>query len=46
LSFFFFGGTGVGIPGFGFAKQVLYHLSYASSTFCSGYFGDRVLAFA
>jgi hypothetical protein len=25
------------------AKQVLYHLSYASSPFCSGYFGDKVL---
>jgi hypothetical protein len=26
-----------------FASQVLYHLSHASSPFCSGYFGDRVL---
>jgi hypothetical protein len=25
-----------------FAKQVLYSLSYTSSPFCSGYFGDRV----
>jgi hypothetical protein len=25
---------------FFFARQVLYHLSHTSSTFCSGYFGD------
>jgi hypothetical protein len=28
------------------ARQVLFHLSHASSLLWSGYFGDRVLAFA
>jgi hypothetical protein len=27
---------------FTLAQQALYHLSYASSPFCSGYFGDKV----
>jgi hypothetical protein len=27
------------------AGQVLYHLSHASSPFCSGYFGDRISLF-
>jgi hypothetical protein len=27
------------------ARQELYYLNHASSTFCSGYFGDRVLLF-
>jgi hypothetical protein len=26
--------------GFALAKQALYHLSYSSNLFCSGYFGD------
>jgi hypothetical protein len=30
---------------FASARQVLYHLSHASSPFCSGYFGDRALHF-
>jgi hypothetical protein len=28
------------------ASHLLYHLKQASSTFCPGYFGDRVLLFA
>jgi hypothetical protein len=34
---FIFGGVVVCTQGF-IAKQVLYHLSHTSSTFCSGYF--------
>jgi hypothetical protein len=34
---------GGGIQGFTLARQVFYHLSYASSSFCSGYFGDTSL---
>jgi hypothetical protein len=41
--FFFFDGTRVWTQGFVLAKQALYHVSYASSPFYSGYFGDRVL---
>jgi hypothetical protein len=41
--FFGFGGTGVWTWGFSLAKQVLYHLSYTSSSFGCGYFGDKVL---
>jgi hypothetical protein len=31
---------------FALARQALYHLSHASSPFCSHYFGDEVLLFA
>jgi hypothetical protein len=37
--FFFFGGAGVG-------SQVLFCLSHVCSSFCSGYFGQKVLFFA
>jgi hypothetical protein len=37
---FYLGETGVWTQGFAFTKQVLLLLSHASSTFCSGYFGD------
>jgi hypothetical protein len=30
----------------GYHRRVVYHLSYTSSPFCSGYFGDRVSFFA
>jgi hypothetical protein len=40
LLLFFFYGAGVGTQGFAVAKQELYHLSYTSSPFYSGYFGD------
>jgi hypothetical protein len=39
-SAYFFCGSGIGIQGFTFAKQVLYHLSHTSSPFCSDYFGE------
>jgi hypothetical protein len=42
--FFFFDGTGVWNQGFELAKQVLFYLSYTSSAFCSGYFGDGGLS--
>jgi hypothetical protein len=32
--------------GFRACWQALYHVSHAFSPICSGYFGDRVLAFA
>jgi hypothetical protein len=38
----FFGATWIWTQSFNLAKQVIYCLSHASSTFCSGYFGDRV----
>jgi hypothetical protein len=34
---------GLNFEEFMLAKQVLYHLSHSSSSFCSGYFGDAVL---
>jgi hypothetical protein len=40
--FFFFSGTRVWTQDSTLAGQVLYHLSHASSPFCSGYFGDGV----
>jgi hypothetical protein len=40
--YFFFGETGVWTQGFVLAKQVVYHLSHTSGSFCSGHFGDRV----
>jgi hypothetical protein len=44
MSIFFFFLLLVGLrfwtQGFAFANQVLYFLSYTSSPFCSGYFGD------
>jgi hypothetical protein len=39
---FVFGGTGVCTQDFKLTKQVLYHLSHASSPFWSSYFGDGV----
>jgi hypothetical protein len=39
---FFGGGIGVRTQGFQLTKQLVYHLSHASSPFCSGYFGDGV----
>jgi hypothetical protein len=41
----FFGGTGIWTQFFAPTRQSLYCLSYASSPFCSGYFGDRLLLF-
>jgi hypothetical protein len=38
--FFFFYGTGTWTQCFVLAKQALYHLSWTSSPFCYGYFGD------
>jgi hypothetical protein len=38
--YYYFGATGIWTwGGLTIAKQVLYHLSHASRTFCSGYFG-------
>jgi hypothetical protein len=42
LHFLFFNEIEVWTQGFTLAKQVLYHLSHASSLFCSGYFGEGV----
>jgi hypothetical protein len=41
--FLFFDGTEISIQGFVLAKQELYHLSHASSLFCSGYSADGVV---
>jgi hypothetical protein len=45
--FFFFlvAVTGVSTQGLVLAQLALYHLNQASSPFCFGYFGDRVLFF-
>jgi hypothetical protein len=40
LYFYLFIWTGIWTQGFILAKQALYHLSHAASSFCSGYFGD------
>jgi energy-coupling factor transporter transmembrane protein EcfT len=40
---FFLAWTGSLDSGFHACKRVFYHLSHASSPFCSGYFGDEVL---
>jgi hypothetical protein len=42
---FYFSSTRVWIQSFEFARQALYHLSYAFSSFCCDYFGDRVSLF-
>jgi hypothetical protein len=39
ILFLFLCGT---IQGLVLARQVLYHLSYLTSPFCFGYFGDKV----
>jgi hypothetical protein len=36
------GHTELSTQSFTLAKQVLYHFSHTSSSFCSGYFGDGV----
>jgi hypothetical protein len=42
---FFFRWYWVWMQVLAFTRQALYHLSLASSHFCSGYFGDKVLLF-
>jgi hypothetical protein len=38
-------GLGFDFKSFELAKQALYHLSYTSSPFCSGYFEDGISLF-
>jgi hypothetical protein len=42
---YIFCGTGIWANSFMLARQALYCLSHASSSFCSGYFGDRFSLF-
>jgi hypothetical protein len=44
--FFFFDGSKVWIQGCTLARQTLYHLNHTSSSFCFGYFEERILLFA
>jgi hypothetical protein len=45
-SVFYFLGIEVGTLGISLARQALYRWSHASSPFCSGHFGARILLFA